>query len=392
MSSSDFSTQVLNGALYSAQPIAITVAFSVVGYFLSMKFIPRVMQILFERNIYGIDINKTTPAKRAEFGQMRKAGNFTAEYKKLVVPESLGIVVGGIYLCVVLLALLVIGLPISIANSAVTTIAVMLLLGFVDDVLDVKWRYKLILSVFGAIPLIMGYSGALSIEVPIQLRDVLGSNFIYLGPLYLVYLVAVCVFCTNSINILAGVNGVEVGQSIIIGIASLVYNVVQLRHTSELGDDHEAIIRHRIAIVLLIPFLAVSIALWRFNCYPSRVFVGDSYTYFAGTVLAVAGITGVYSKTLMLFFVPQIFNFIISLPQLFHIIECPRHRVPTWIPAKDVLTNSRNGTLLNAVLLVLGDMHERRLTQVIIVIQVLSCTAAFWVRYILAGLVFDRVV
>lgn len=61
--------------------------------------------------------------------------------------------------------------------------------------------------------------------------------------------------------------------------------------------------------------------------YPSKVFVGDTYTYFAGMTLAVVGILGHCSKTLMLFFIPQFINFIISLPQLFHIIPCPRHRL-----------------------------------------------------------------
>jgi UDP-N-acetylglucosamine--dolichyl-phosphate N-acetylglucosaminephosphotransferase len=233
---------IIDGIVKSARPIGIAVVMSIIGYLLSMRFIPPVMQILFDRNIYGIDINKSTPEKRAEFGKARKAGQFNSEYKKLVIPESLGIVVGGIYLCVVLLALVAAGVPLAKANGAVTTIAVMLLLGFVDDVLDVRWRYKLVLSVFGALPLILGYEGALSIAVPIPLRAWIGATFLYLGPLYLVYLVMVCVFCTNSINILAGVNGVEVGQSLVIAATSLVYNLVQLRHV----EDASMTEQHRI--------------------------------------------------------------------------------------------------------------------------------------------------
>lgn len=60
--------------------------------------------------------------------------------------------------------------------------------------------------------------------------------------------------------------------------------------------------------------------------FPADVFVGDSYTYFAGMTLAVAGILGHFSKTLMLFFIPQLLNFAISIPQLIGIYECPRHR------------------------------------------------------------------
>jgi UDP-N-acetylglucosamine--dolichyl-phosphate N-acetylglucosaminephosphotransferase len=36
------------------------------------------------------------------------------------------------------------------------------------------------------------------------------------------------VFCTNAINILSGVNGLEVGQSIIICISVLLHNFIEL--------------------------------------------------------------------------------------------------------------------------------------------------------------------
>ena len=43
---------------------------------------------------------------------------------------------------------------------------------------------------------------------------------------------------------------------------------------------------------------------------------------------AVVGILGHFSKTLLLFFIPQLINFVYSLPQLVGIVECPRHRLP----------------------------------------------------------------
>lgn len=62
--------------------------------------------------------------------------------------------------------------------------------------------------------------------------------------------------------------------------------------------------------------------------YPSRAFVGDTFCYFAGMTFAVVGILGHFSKTMLLFFIPQVLNFLYSLPQLFHVIPCPRHRLP----------------------------------------------------------------
>lgn len=69
-----------------------------------------------------------------------------------------------------------------------------------------------------------------------------------------------------------------------------------------------------------------------FSCrYPSRVFVGDTYCYFAGMTFAVVGILGHFSKTMMLFFIPQVANFLYSTPQLFGLVPCPRHRLPKLV-------------------------------------------------------------
>jgi UDP-N-acetylmuramyl pentapeptide phosphotransferase/UDP-N-acetylglucosamine-1-phosphate transferase len=47
-----------------------------------------------------------------------------------------------------------------------------------------------------------------------------GITFIALaGWLYKMYMGLMAVFCTNSVNILAGVNGLEVGQTVIIACA-----------------------------------------------------------------------------------------------------------------------------------------------------------------------------
>jgi UDP-N-acetylglucosamine--dolichyl-phosphate N-acetylglucosaminephosphotransferase len=64
-----------------------------------------------------------------------------------------------------------------------------------------------------------------------------------------------------------------------------------------------------LSLCIIGPFLATSIALYILNRYPAKVFVGDTYCYWAGMTLAVVGILGRFSKTLMLFLVPQVRNF-----------------------------------------------------------------------------------
>ncbi len=146
---------------------------------------------------------------------------------------------------------------------------------------------------------------------------------------------AIAIFCPNSINILAGINGIEVSQSLVIAFLLVINDTLFLAPFTPY--PHPATDSHMFSLYLLLPFIGVSAALWAHNWYPAKVFVGDTYCYFAGMVFAVVGILGHFSKTLLLLFLPQIFNFIYSAPQLFRLVPCPRHRLPRF--------NARTGLL-----------------------------------------------
>ncbi len=99
----------------------------------------------------------------------------------------------------------------------------------------------------------------------------------------------------------------------------------------KLGNTDERL-ANIFSLSLIMPFIAASLALFKYNRFPSEVFPGDTYTYFAGMVFAVVAILGHFSKTFLLLFIPQILNFLLSLPQLFGVVTCPRHRLPRLNP------------------------------------------------------------
>jgi UDP-N-acetylglucosamine--dolichyl-phosphate N-acetylglucosaminephosphotransferase len=84
------------------------------------------------------------------------------------------------------------------------------LLGFVDDVIDLKWRHKLIVPTIATFPLLVAYNGVTNVVMPKFLSPIVG-NIINLGIFYHIYMGLLAVFCTNSINIYAGINGIEAG-------------------------------------------------------------------------------------------------------------------------------------------------------------------------------------
>ncbi|MBA0730186.1 hypothetical protein Golax_025621, partial [Gossypium laxum] len=242
-------------------------------------------------------------------------------------PESLGIVVGIVFL---VLAILFQYFNFTADsnwlveyNAALASICFMILLGFVDDVLDVPWRVKLLLPSIAALPLLMAYAGHTTIIIPKPLISYVGQEVLDLGWVYKLYMGLLAVFCTNSINIHAGLNGLEVGQTVVIASAILIHNLMQIGASS----DPEYKQAHAFSIYLVQPLLATSLALLSYNWYPSSVFVGDTYTYFAGMTMAVVGILGHYR-----------FN-----------------------PETGLLTGTRDGTLVNFYLRMVGPKSEKTL-------------------------------
>jgi UDP-N-acetylglucosamine--dolichyl-phosphate N-acetylglucosaminephosphotransferase len=332
--------------------MALLAVLSLAGYFATLRLIPIVAVFCRDKgDLFGRDINKVISDK---------------------IPESLGIVVGVVYLTVVIMFQPFFLEKLGDYNAAMTSICFMLLLGFIDDVLDVRWSVKICLSFLATLPLLVAYSGPTNIIVPKPFRGFVGQD-VQLGYLYHVYMAFIAVFCTNSINIYAGINGLEATQTAIIAGAILVHNYL------ELGGLYTE--QHELSMFLTLPFFACTLALIFYNWYPSEVFVGDSFTYLAGMSLAVPGILGHFSKTLMLFFLPQLINFTISIPQLIGIVPCPRHRTPKFNPETNKLEPTYNFTIINLYLYLFGPTHEGALTFRLAILQILCCALGFAIRY-----------
>jgi UDP-N-acetylglucosamine--dolichyl-phosphate N-acetylglucosaminephosphotransferase len=106
-------------------------------------------------------------------------------------------------------------------------------------------------------------------------------------------------------------------------------------------------------------------------------------------VFSVAGILGHFSKTLLLFFAPQILNFVLSLPQLLKIVPCPRHRLPVFNERTGLLHGVPSHlNLVNQTLVLLGPMSERSLCIVLLAFQAFCSVVALYVRYPIAEMFF----
>jgi UDP-N-acetylglucosamine--dolichyl-phosphate N-acetylglucosaminephosphotransferase len=323
------------------------------GYFLtSGKVIPYLIPINIRAGMSGRDIYlKGTPGFEKD------------------LPECLGIGVATVYFCILLLFFgyfkyISESKTAEIISSCLGYISFGTFLGFVDDVLELRWRDKIIFPFFFSILIIFSYEGDTKIIFPEFVKSVIGLEGIEFSFLFYIYLILLSIFATNSINIYAGISGLETGQSLVIGMTLIIESLVCL------FIDHNYQ-NNLYSIIILGPFCAVTLALYKWNKVESKTFVGDTYCYFAGSVLAASGIIGKSPIKLLLFFIPQLFNFVISLPQLFGIVHCPRHRLPTM----DLKTGKLNTTfpqnlnLINFALWLTGPLSEKQLSVLLVWLQ-----------------------
>ncbi|KAG6063214.1 hypothetical protein E4U32_001500 [Claviceps aff. humidiphila group G2b] len=312
--------------------------------------------------------------------------------------------------------------------GAIISLQTIALLGIGDDLFDIRWRHKWWIPGLASIPILVVYFvdfDVTSIVIPVQLQPYLGELF-DLGPLYYIYMACVAMFCPQSINMLAGINGIEVSQCVVVALLIAFNDCLYLLTPY----PHPATDSHLFSLYLLLPWIGVSCALLLHNWYPARVFVGDTYCYFSGMVFAVVGILGHFSKTLGLLLVPQIFNFLYSCPQIFGLVPCPRHRLPgfnartgllepsvtLWAPERQPhpviaaalhllarvhllrvatdeqgrLVSTSNFTILNLWLVWRGPLREDRLAWEITLLQLFVGLFGLFVRHKLALLVFKE--
>jgi len=175
--------------------------------------------------------------------------------------------------------------------ALLSSILIIGLVGMLDDLLG--WRRKglsirsrLALLLFAAIPLMVINAGE---------STVLGIQFGILFPLIIIPLGIIG--ATSTFNFLAGFNGLEAGQGIIL-LSSLA--VVTF------------ITGNRWLTVIALCMVGSLFAFYLFNKHPAKVFPGDILTYSVGALIAIIAILGNIEKIAIFFFIPYIIEVILK--------------------------------------------------------------------------------
>ncbi len=174
--------------------------------------------------------------------------------------------------------------------ALLSVVLILSIVGIMDDLLGWKnkglsKRTRILLAFVAAIPLVVINAGTSTINLPF-------FGLVDFGLIYPLLLIPIGIAgATTTYNFLAGYNGLETGQGILIlGFFSYVAYVT--------GYSWLAIVGLTMVFALL--------GFWFYNKYPAKVFPGDSLTWTIGALIAGMAILGRFQKLAIFVFIPYI--------------------------------------------------------------------------------------
>ncbi len=183
------------------------------------------------------------------------------------------------------------------ALAAVSSVLFLSFIGFVDDLFG--WKRggltrtsRIILVLFASIPLVVISAGRKALTIPF-----LGG--IELGIIYpLLFIPLGIIGATTTFNFLAGFNGLEAGNGIIIISGLSIFAYIG-------GNSWLAVL----GLCMIAPLFAFLI----FNFSPAKILPGDILTYSVGGLIAIIAILGGLEKIAVFFFIPVIAEVILKV-------------------------------------------------------------------------------
>jgi UDP-N-acetylglucosamine--dolichyl-phosphate N-acetylglucosaminephosphotransferase len=181
--------------------------------------------------------------------------------------------------------------------ALLNVILLLAVVGLTDDLLG--WRhgglsvkFRLFFAFLASIPLVVINAGTSEITVPFY--GLLDAGIFYA----LVFIPIGVAGATTTYNFLAGFNGLEAGQGIIIlSFLSLVAYITGSPWLSVIG----------------LCMIAALVVFYMYNSYPARVFPGDILTYSIGALIACMAILGNFEKIAVFMFLPYIIETFLKL-------------------------------------------------------------------------------
>jgi len=294
------------------------------------------------------------------------------EFAKGKIAGSGGIVVvmGFVFGVLLYIALKTFVLGVEVTNveifALLTTIIFAGVIGFVDDLFGwvhggLSIKLRLALAFISAIPLMVINAGHSLMSIPF-------IGLINIGLIYPLILVPLgIVGAMTTYNFLAGVNGLEAGQGII--LVSFLSFISYLTGTTWLS--------------LIGLFMVGALVIFYFyNKYPARILPGDVLTYPIGALIACMAILGNFEKIAVFVFIPYIIETILKIRGKIALSKKGKKGWPQsfGIPNKDNTLKEPYGKIYSLTHLsmrllskIKGKVYEKDISYIIFATQIIIC-------------------
>ncbi|MFX0196852.1 MAG: hypothetical protein ACFFCW_12060 [Candidatus Hodarchaeota archaeon] len=261
-------------------PVVVFIITFLSGFVPTYVATPYFISYMKDKGFFGLDRNKNDNPKVAEMGGV------------ILLPVIIGTLIVGR----ILLGQIDQNLFFSIA-----AIGAIGLVGFWDDLQTWnsdnrlksgrKQALKVVFLWLASVPLIIGRIGNPIFNIPVIGAVDFGWLF------WLIILPMIVVGSANLVNLLAGLNGLEVGTGLIVCLAILTVSLMNQLTNS---------------ILLMLALAGALIAFLYYNKFPAQIFSGDIGTLTIGGVIAIAVIQSGFKVILALVMIPQLVEFLIS--------------------------------------------------------------------------------
>jgi UDP-N-acetylglucosamine--dolichyl-phosphate N-acetylglucosaminephosphotransferase len=229
--------------------LVIAILFS---YGITWLLLPELIIKMREVGMVGRDVNKPYFRKIPNLGGIAALFGFSIALSLVVGVEKL---LGYVYE------------PPFLAVISVFFIAAMI--GLIDDISNISDKMKVIGLLFASIPLIITHHAILTIDLPFGFALDL-TEYYWLFWLFIVPIGVTC--AANALNMSAGYNGLESGLVMVVSFFLLLITIIRQESIT--------------AILIFAALLGCALALYQYNKYPSKVFVGNIGTMGFGAALA----------------------------------------------------------------------------------------------------------
>ncbi len=325
----------LNWGLLEAIYLIIVFA---VGFTITMVIIPYLIKIMKRKGHIGIDIHKNLKTEVAESG-------------------GISIVIGISFASM----FLIIFFPSFFNEILIFVLTVVLsgLIGYIDDRIKLRSRYKLILTIFtGTLIFLANFLGFIKIDSPtIPFLGQLRLTVIY--PILAPIIVAVF---ANTVNMLEGYNGEGSGTSIIALCSLFICSII--------WNSAEGVLFTVIAIAVLIPF-------YLYNKFPAKIFPGDVGTLSIGALFAGIALFGSLEAAVFCALLIHIFNsfyVLYSVKGFFESSEILENKSDIILLKNDLIkaSNEKDAALtLPRLILAKGPLKEPKLVKNFYIISII---------------------